>query len=247
MLKQLRQKKVMKRILWGLAFIIIPAFVLWGAGGLRESRNYAGIVFGKKVSLEEYQESLNAVKNQALIIYGADFYTMRNAINLENQAWERIIMLNEAGRKKIKVSDGEVIARISSFGFFRDKEGSFDKEAYNMILKNTFRTDPRSFEEEVRQWLIIEKLVQSVIEEVHVPVEGRTEEETRENKFNAYRDWRADLYDRADLISNIEPRESEEPAAEIETTGKEEKAPKITVGQREISEENSEQRTADSE
>jgi hypothetical protein len=30
MLKIFRKKKIMKRILWGLAILIIPAFVLWG-------------------------------------------------------------------------------------------------------------------------------------------------------------------------------------------------------------------------
>ena len=65
MLKSLRQKKVMKRILGPFAVLIILAFVLWGAGGLRESGNYAGTIFGKRVGLDEYRESLIAVTNQA--------------------------------------------------------------------------------------------------------------------------------------------------------------------------------------
>ncbi|MBL7068905.1 MAG: SurA N-terminal domain-containing protein [Candidatus Omnitrophica bacterium] len=214
---------MMKRILWGLALVIIPAFVFWGAGGLRESSNYAGTVFGKRVSFDEYRESLNAAKNQALIMYGSNFYKMREAMDLDNQAWDRIIMLNEAERCRIKVTDSEVIARISSFGFFRNKEGSFDKGAYDIILKNTFRTDPRRFEEDIRQWLIIEKLVQSVIEEADEPPDGQTEEEALETRFKTYQDWRADLYDRANLVSNIELPEPEKPDLEIDIAEQEER------------------------
>ena len=51
LLKFLRKKKNMKRIVWGLAIIIIPAFVVWGAGSSGKKRGkgpyYAGKIFNK--------------------------------------------------------------------------------------------------------------------------------------------------------------------------------------------------------
>ena len=73
MLKQLRSKDVAKKILIGLAIIIIPAFVLWGAGSLRGGRSdrprYAGTIFGRKVSFQEYADSWRAVRNDARMRY----------------------------------------------------------------------------------------------------------------------------------------------------------------------------------
>ncbi|NQT06400.1 MAG: SurA N-terminal domain-containing protein, partial [Candidatus Omnitrophica bacterium] len=105
MLRQLRQKKVMKKILWVLAILIIPAFVLWGATGLRDQPNHAGMVFGKKVLFSEYREAYNAVRNRALMTYGSKFYDMQEKLNLEEETWSYIIMLEEAKKKRIKVSD----------------------------------------------------------------------------------------------------------------------------------------------
>ena len=51
LLKFLRKKKNMKLIIWGLAILIIPAFVLWGAGASRnkgKGPNYAGKIFNRK-------------------------------------------------------------------------------------------------------------------------------------------------------------------------------------------------------
>ena len=168
MLRQLRHKKVMKRVLWVLAAIIIPAFVLLGSGSLGERRNYAGIIFGKKVSMNEYSSAWEAVKNEALMSYGSKFYEIAGQLDLYNQAWERLIMLREAGRKNIKVSDSEVISFISRVPFFLGKNGSFDQRRYDIILANTFRRPARRFEEDMRDSLMITKLVQSMFKDIAV-------------------------------------------------------------------------------
>ena len=176
MLKQLRQKKTMKRILWGLAIIIIPAFVLWGAGGLRESKNYAGTLFGKDVPFTEYQDNFNAAKNRALMTYGQSFYKMQDTIDVKQLAWDRMILLKEARRNKIKTSDDEVREAIRSFPFFKDKEGAFDQRVYEMILNNAFRTPPRRFEEEIREGVMIEQLIEGVMQNAPEPTDEEIEE-----------------------------------------------------------------------
>lgn len=183
MLKLLRQKKVMKKILWALAIIIIPAFVLWGATGLRERGNYAGMIFGKKISFDEYRASLNAVKNLAILRYGSEFSEKRDELNLEQEAWENLIMLKEAKQKKITATDKEVVTRIASFVFFQGKDGSFSPQAYDTILSNAFRTSPRQFEEEMRRSIMIEKLVQGVMSDVPQPTDEDIEK-ALENELN---------------------------------------------------------------
>ena len=98
MLRLLRRKKTMKRLLWGLALIIIPAFVFWGAGGAIRSKRestYAGKIFGRKVSFDQYAKSWHAVKNQAIMMYGSRLEEVIEKLNLGQQAWERLILLKE--------------------------------------------------------------------------------------------------------------------------------------------------------
>jgi hypothetical protein len=56
---------------------------------------------------------------------------------------------------------------IESYPFFQRK-GVFDNKAYNDILRYTFRTQPRLFEEQNRQNIIISKLYRKVTEGVTV-------------------------------------------------------------------------------
>ena len=96
MLKALRKKEVAKKILYVLAAIIIPAFVLWGSGSLirdRSKSNYAGEIFGKRISFDQYRDSLLAVKNLAIIKFGENFFKIQGFLNLEGEAWDRLILL----------------------------------------------------------------------------------------------------------------------------------------------------------
>ena len=242
MLKQLRQKKVMKRVLWGLAVIIIPAFVLWGAGGLRETGRYAGKIFGKNISFEEYTNSYNAVRSLGLLTHGRDFQKMRGALMLERAAWDRLILVKEAQKRRIKISDEEIIARIAALPIFQTKEGLFNQSNYTMILGNILRTTPRQFEEEMRESLMIERLMARVFRGTPEPTRKEIEEalasmdpgetsdtevplaeKVRENliaskRMEVYQAWRADLYARAKFTSFIEtPEEAQEPQEDAKT------------------------------
>ena len=245
MLKQLRQKKVMKKVLWGLAIIIIPAFVLWGAGGFREQGKYAGMVFGKRITFDEYKESYNAVRSLALLTHGSDFHKVRDTLRLEETAWDRLILVKEAERKKIKVADEEVIARIAALTLFQTKECFFNQKSYAMILGNVLRTTPRRFEEEMRESLMIERLMAGVFRNTTKPTEleiaeainmapveegedatedalAQKRERAKEGliaakRMEMYQTWRNGLYARAKLVSFIEPPEKqEEPTEEKE-------------------------------
>ncbi|MCM8795118.1 MAG: peptidylprolyl isomerase [Candidatus Omnitrophica bacterium] len=184
MLKELRYKKTAQKIWIILAVLIVPAFVFWGFGQSfksREGSQYAGRIFGKKISLLEYRDAFQAVKNQAIIQFQENFSEIEKHLNLESQAWERLLLLYEAKRRKIKASDEEVIKLIKSYPFFQ-KKGRFDNRTYTEILRYVFRTQPRVFEEETRQNIILSKLYKEVTDNVVLSEEEIREAYRKENE-----------------------------------------------------------------
>ncbi len=177
MLRSLRKRKTAKKIWIVLAIIIVPAFMLWGLGGaLRSQREtaYVGKIFGKNISSLDYKDALDAVKNLAIIQYGDDLSEIQKYLNLESQAWERLILLSEAKKRKINVSDKEVIEAIQKYAFF-ERNGKFDNRMYPELLQYVFHTQARIFEEQTRQNLMLSKLYNQVTQNLKV-----NEEEIKE-------------------------------------------------------------------
>lgn len=171
MFKPLRRKKVVKFTMWAL----VIAFVVWGAGSMATSRkNYAGIIFGKKISIPEYNRSYNAVLNRAKMLYADNLPKFKKFLNLKAQAWDRLILKCEAKRRSIRASNKEVIERVASFAFYQ-RNGLFDKKLYRYIVENVFQTTPREFEESVRDDIIIEKMIDSITKDIKL-----TEDEIRQ-------------------------------------------------------------------
>jgi len=176
MLKILRNKKTAKKVWIILALLIVPAFIFWGAGSLvrdKKEMGTAGKIFGKNVSLLEYRDAYNAVRAQAQLQFGDNFSQLRQYLDLENLAWDRLVLLYEAKRRKIKVSDKEVIDLIQSVPIFQ-KKGRFDNRFYSDTLRYYLRMQPRAFEEQIRQNITISKLYNQITDNVKV-----TDEEVR--------------------------------------------------------------------
>lgn len=196
MLKRLRNKKTSKKVWIILTIIILPAFLFWGSGSLMRSRqktNYAGKIFGRKISFLEYEDALSAVKNQAIIQFGDNFHNIQKYLNLKNQAWERLILLKEAKRRKISVSDKEVTEIIQSYPFFQ-RDGRFDQELYSSRLRYDFHTPARIFEEQTRQNLILSKLYAQITANISLTDEEITREYQKNNEqLSIY--YIASLYD----------------------------------------------------
>jgi peptidyl-prolyl cis-trans isomerase D len=170
MLKQLRHKKTAKRIFIFLAIVIIPAFAFWGFSsvlrGPKES-GYAGRIFGKSISLLEYGDAYEGARNQAIMQFGDKFLEAQKYLDLEAQAWQRLILLYEAGKRKIKVSDAQVIRQIESYPVFQ-RNGKFDDRLYAERLRYYFRAQPRVFEEQTRQNLALSKLYRQLTDSVNL-------------------------------------------------------------------------------
>lgn len=164
MLRILRNKKTAKKIWIGLAIIIIPAFTLWGfTEGLRNRQENVpvGKIFGRNISGIEFKDSLAAVKTIAIMRFGDRLAQVQQYLDLETQAWERLILLAEAKKRHIAASNNEVIEDIENSLYFQS-QGYFSNKIYNEILRYSLRIQPRIFEELTRQNIIIAKLYDQI-------------------------------------------------------------------------------------
>jgi len=170
MLRILRNKKTAKKVWIFLAIIIIPAFTMWGFGSSnrdKEENQPAGKIFGKNVSNLEFKKALSAAQTSAIMQFGDNFPKVQKYLNLESQAWERLILLEEAKRRKLNIDDQEVINTIQMAPYFQ-KNSVFNNKTYVEILRYVFRLQPRAFEEQMRQNLILAKLYNQVTDSVKI-------------------------------------------------------------------------------
>lgn len=184
MLKQLRNKKTAKKVWIALAVIVVPAFIFWGfSSALRGPKEGGdvGRIYGKRISSLEFRDSLEAVKNQAIMQFGDNFSEIQRYLNLESQAWTRLLLLYETARRRIKASNQEVIEAIENNPLFQ-RNGKFDNKIYNELLQYVFRTQPRVFEEQTRQSLVISKLYSKITEGVSLKDDAVKEEYRKANE-----------------------------------------------------------------
>jgi hypothetical protein len=169
-LKKLRHKKTAKKIWIVLAILILPAFILWGSGSVmrgRQELTYAGIISGRKIPLTDYRDAIAAVNNQAIMRFGDNPSEIKKHVDLPGQAWIRLILLDEARKRRISSNDKEVVEEIQSYAFFQRKD-RFDGRLYSELLQYVFHTPARVFEEQMRQNIIISKLYEGVTSGIKV-------------------------------------------------------------------------------
>lgn len=173
MLKILRKKERAKKIIfWVLIAVIVIAFALWGAEAHRQKSgpDYAGVIFGRAVSIPEFRKAYISCLNDARMRWGEDYQKLLPLLDLNNQAWMKLALLHHARKLKVTVSDDEVVRSISSNPIFL-KDGKFNKDTYERIVRYYFQRQPREFEEENRNNLIIKKLYDELTKNVTVSEE----------------------------------------------------------------------------
>ena len=184
MLKVLRKKGVSKKVLWVLAIVIILSFGVFGTASYLQqspSANYAGKIFGRKISIEDFKQSLLNARIQAIMRYGDNFYKISQFLDLEKEAWDRQILLHETKKRRIKISDKEVVEAIENMGFFKDND-VFSPDLYNRIVQYVFRCRPRDFEEGVRETLTFARLFEEETGLVDISEEEIREDYIKENE-----------------------------------------------------------------
>ena len=175
MLKVLRENvKYLSWILW----VIIALFVLFifadfgaGLGGTRDTVSWYAKVGGTTISRADYQHSYRMVEGQFRRQF-ADQYTPELAKQLQvplralDKAITDAILLREAERIGLKVSDAEV--RDAILEEFHDDQGRFvGQQQYTQVLQQNGYT-VASFEEEIRQQILKQKLVAALRADLYV-------------------------------------------------------------------------------
>lgn len=184
MLKTFRKEGVQKKILWFLAAIIITSFVFFGTVSSRLTDNpssHAGKAFGKKISITDFQKHYTNTRDQAIMIHGENFFKMSASLNLENETWDRIVLLSEAKRRHIKATDAEVIDFLRTLKMFH-RDGQFDDLLYKDLLRFIFHRSARDFEEGMRDQLTIMKLFEQVTASMNINEKEIREAYRRENE-----------------------------------------------------------------
>jgi len=152
-----------KKILWVLAVIIIPAFVLWGGLAYMKEKNQNVIakVGGRSITIEDMRYYVTMAQLSLALLDIPEKEKKITKQDVIQTAIDDILLLWKANKDKVKVSDDEVIASIKQIKFF-SKDGKFEVEYYRRLLRQ-MRIEPQVFEEYIRNFLKIDKLYKKYI------------------------------------------------------------------------------------
>jgi peptidyl-prolyl cis-trans isomerase D len=179
MLKVFRDN--LKNLAW-ILWVIIALFVLAlaadfgssvGRGG---SHATAAKVGRDTVSLAEFQREYRQLSNLYKQVYGDQLTPeLEKQMQLPRQALDRAInqkiLLAEARRMGLGVTDAELRDRILKEQVFQDEKGNFiGEEKYKQILQAN-QLSTASFEDEVRQELLLKKLMDALSANLYVSSE----------------------------------------------------------------------------
>lgn len=183
MLKQLRNKKTAKKVWILVTAAVVVTFIFWGSGAMRSKQDsmYAGRIFGRNYTALEYKDSFDAVSTAAILQFGDKLPEVQKYLNLESQAWERLMLLHEAKRRNVTASDKEVIDLIETYPFFQ-RNNRFDQRTYEEVTRYVFHVKPRIFEEQTRGNIMLSKLYDEVTKDAAVREEDMKDEYIRANE-----------------------------------------------------------------
>ena len=154
------RNKHMKKILWGMIAVIVPAFVLWGGASALKDRKKGvmGYLDGKKITEQNYNYHLKMART--ILLLNSNNETKMERKDIENSAIDFMALLWKADKEKIEVEDKEVILYVKKIFF---PQGKFDKPLYVRYVKSfsdryNLSISIRDFEEYLRQFIKINKL-----------------------------------------------------------------------------------------
>jgi peptidyl-prolyl cis-trans isomerase D len=184
MLDLIRKKQktiLVKFVFWAIiATFIGSLFFLYGDEGERSS-DVAVRVNKAKIGFDEYQAAYGNLYRLYQEVYREQFTPeLERQLRLREQALDALIeqtlLLQEANRLGIKVSQRELVDAISRIPAFHEN-GVFSKERYVQVLAAQ-RLFPEDFEEMQRRNLLIDKVQERLHDGITV-TEAEIEEEYR--------------------------------------------------------------------
>lgn len=154
---------MIKSILWLIIFAFIGTiFYSWGMGGASTSGGrVVASVNGEKIFQGEYERTFNNIVDFYRQQFRNQFSNdMIKKLNLKNQALQALIqkkiLLLEAKKQNIQVSDEEVVSHIEKLPAFQSKN-KFNENAYRNFIRSQ-RLTPGEFEEGQRETLLLDKM-----------------------------------------------------------------------------------------
>ncbi len=199
MLKVLRSNT--KAIVW---ITVVALALLFGAGSIvdlvtnKKDGRYAGKAFGKPVTFQEYNQFYRSTQLFMPTEKAADDPEI-----LRDYTWQNIIYSREAKRKGIKISDDEVQKEIAKI--LKDQGlVNANEEQYKIWLTRTLHISPREFEEGLREFMRIQKLLRIQIASFVPPgydqlTDTKAKEEAAEKQRLDFMTWTSDVNNRANL------------------------------------------------
>lgn len=163
-LAYLRQRPVVRFVLWVLALTVIPAFVIFGpvSDWLPKRTDKAiGSIGGKDVSVADLLDSMAGIRAQILLNYFNQPETLdsfsKDKTLLAELGWKRLVLLNESKSYSVSVKDSDVAAYVRSHPLFMSG-GAFNPRRYNSVTRSYLGLSPQDFERLVRENMAVQAL-----------------------------------------------------------------------------------------
>ncbi|MEW6261344.1 MAG: SurA N-terminal domain-containing protein, partial [Thermodesulfobacteriota bacterium] len=151
---------------------IVLVFIFWGVGSFRErGEGWAAKIDGEPISYEQYNQAYTQMVEYYRKAYGQQFNDdLVKMLNLRQKALEQLIdrqlMLREADRRGIMVTDEELSDTVRNMAVFQE-DGLFSSKRYRSVLTLN-RMTPEMFEASQRDMMRIEKLQKMLTSGLHV-------------------------------------------------------------------------------
>jgi len=169
--------------------VIVIVFVFWGVGSRRaRQRNRVAVVNGSIISLDEYRSVYDRMLEQYRRQFGdALDQKLLKTLNLRRQTLDRLIerrlSLQQAERLGLRVTNEALAGAIQKIPAFQ-YNGQFDPMRYKRLLSRNGMT-PETFEESVKEDLLVEKIEGIVVGSIKVSdVEALESFKWREEKVS---------------------------------------------------------------
>jgi len=176
-LKWLRDNlRHLKFILWGVvAVFVLLVFVDWGAGGSGPAAvtDSAVQVGDTVVTRQEFLGQMRRFEQQYSQQFGDRWNEIKDQVNLFDETLgyftNRILLLEEAEKAGIHVSDAELRDDLLRTPLFHDENGDFvGQETYQRIIRQYFQMTPQEFEKLRSEELVVTKLTTMMQRGVYV-------------------------------------------------------------------------------
>jgi hypothetical protein len=210
--------KVLRRYTKVVIWFVVGSFILWGGysvSALKKEGRFAGEAFGKSVSFQEYNQFFRATQ-----LFMPSEKPVEDPKLLRDYTWQNIIYAREAKLKGIKITDEEVRGEISNI---LKQQGlvSPTEEQYKMWLTRSLHLSPREFEEGLREFIRIQKLLRVQIARF-VPAgadkltDPKAKEEATTKQKTDFMIWTNEVNKRAALKDYLAPEPQQEEPAPLE-------------------------------